>query len=76
MHWNLMNEKEFESIKLLKLNYRRGDQILGGKSTPDPRNEARSIEAIQLFCKIGFPTHPLKLSPLLNLREFQKTGEK
>ena len=28
MHWNLMNEKEFGSFKLLKLKYRRGDQII------------------------------------------------
>ena len=27
MHWNLMSDKEFESLKLLKLKYRRGDQI-------------------------------------------------
>ena len=28
MHWNLMNDDEFGSIKLLKLKYRRGDQII------------------------------------------------
>ena len=28
MHWNLMNAKEFGSFKLLKLKYRRGDQII------------------------------------------------
>ena len=28
MHWNLMNDKEFGSFKLLKLKYRRGDQII------------------------------------------------
>ena len=28
MHWNLMNDEEFGSIKLLKLKYRRGDQII------------------------------------------------
>ena len=28
MHWNLMNEEEFESKKLLKLKYRREDQII------------------------------------------------
>ena len=28
MHWNLMNDKEIVSIKLLKLKYRRGDQII------------------------------------------------
>ena len=27
MHWNLMSDGEFESLKLLKLKYRRGDQI-------------------------------------------------
>ena len=28
MDWNLMNDKEFGSIELLKLKYRRGDQII------------------------------------------------
>ena len=28
MHWNLMNDKEFGSIKLSKLKYRRGHQII------------------------------------------------
>ena len=28
MHWNLMNDDEFGSTKLLKLKYRRGDQII------------------------------------------------
>ena len=28
MHWNLMNDKEFGSFKLLKFKYRRGDQII------------------------------------------------
>ena len=28
MHWNLMNDKEFGSFKVLKLKYRRGDQII------------------------------------------------
>ena len=28
MHWNLMNDEEFGSVKLLKLKYRRGDQII------------------------------------------------
>ena len=28
MHWNLMNENEFGTINLLKLKYRRGDQII------------------------------------------------
>ena len=28
MHWNLMNNKEFGSLKLLKLKYRKGDQII------------------------------------------------
>ena len=28
MHWNLINGKEFESKKLLKLKYRMGDQII------------------------------------------------
>ena len=28
MHWNLMNDDGFGSIKLLKLKYRRGDEII------------------------------------------------
>ena len=28
MHWNLMNDDEFGSTKLLKLKYRRVDQII------------------------------------------------
>ena len=28
IHWNLINEEEFGSKKLLKLKYRRGDQII------------------------------------------------
>ena len=28
MHWNLMNDEEFGSIKFLKLKYRRVDQII------------------------------------------------
>ena len=28
MHWNIMNDKEIVSIKLLKLKYRRGDQVI------------------------------------------------
>ena len=28
MHWNLLNDEEFGSIKLLKLKYRKGDQII------------------------------------------------
>ena len=28
MHWNVINGDEFGSIKLLKLKYRRGDQII------------------------------------------------
>ena len=76
---NALKSNEWERIwvnKTFKIELQKGGPNIRGKSTPDPRNEARSIEAIQLFCKIGFPPHPLKLSPLLNLREFQKTGEK
>ena len=28
MHWNLMNDEEIGYLKLLKLKYRRGDQII------------------------------------------------
>ena len=28
MHWNLMNDEEFVSLKLLKLQPRRGDQMI------------------------------------------------
>ena len=78
-HGNLMNDKEFGSLKVLKLKYRRGDQIIQlffRSAWFLPRNEAPSIQAIQLFCKIGFPPHPWTLGLLLSLRQFQKTGEK
>ena len=78
-HGNLMNDKEFGSLKVLKLKYRRGDQIIQlffRSAWFLPRNQAPSIQAIQLFCKIGFPPHPWKLGPLVNLRQFQKSGEK
>ena len=51
---------EFVSFKFLKLKY----------------TTEGTKEAIQLFCRIGFPPHPRKLGPLLNLKQFQKTGEK
>ena len=76
---NLMNDKEFGSLKVLKLKYRRGDQIIQlffRSAWFLPRNQAPSIQAIQLFCKIGFPPHPWTLGLLLSLRQFQKTGEK
>ena len=78
-HGNLMNDKEFGSLKVLKLKYRRGDQIIllfFRSAWFLPRNQAPSIQAIQLFCKIVFPPQSWKLGPLLNVREFQKTGEK
>ena len=28
MHWNLLDDKEFRSLKVLKLKHRRGDQII------------------------------------------------
>ena len=28
MHWNLLDDEEFGRLKFLKLNYRRGDQII------------------------------------------------
>ena len=28
MHWNLLNDQEFGSLKFLKLKYRRGDQMI------------------------------------------------
>ena len=74
-----MNEEEFGSLKVLKSKHRRGDQIIEvffRSAWFLPRNQAPSIQAIQLFCKIGFPPHPWKFGSLLNLRKFQKTGEK
>ena len=76
-HGNLMNDKEFRSLKVLKLKYGRGDQIIQLFFRSGwflPRNQAPSIQAIQLFCKIGFPPHPRTLG--LSLRQFQKTGDK
>ena len=42
MHWNLMNDKEFQSFKLLKLKYRRGDQIIQLFCRTDFPQEIRS----------------------------------
>ena len=28
MHWNLINDKEFGSLKVLRLKYRSGDQVI------------------------------------------------
>ena len=28
MHWDLLNDEEFGSIKLLKLKYRKGDKLI------------------------------------------------
>ena len=79
-HGNLTNEEEFESLKVLKSKYRRGDQIIQlffRSAWFLPGNQAALIQTIQLFCKIGFPPHPWeKLGPPLNLREFQRTREK
>ena len=57
-----MNDEEFGSLKVLKYKYRRGHQIiqLFFKSAWFlPRNQAPSIQAIQLFCKIGFPPYQI-----------------
>ena len=78
-HGNLMNGEEFGSLKVLKLKYRRGDQIIQlffRSAWFSPRSQAPSIKAIQLFCKFSFPPHPWKLGPILSLRQFQKSGEK
>ena len=51
-----MNDKEFGYLKVLKLKYRRGEQVieLFFRSVWFlPRNQAPSIRTIQLFCKIG-----------------------
>ena len=72
-----MNDAEILYLKLLKLKYRRegpnNSAVL--QSWFLPRNQAPSIQVIQLFYKIGFPPHPWKLGTLFNLRKFQKTGE-
>ena len=41
-HWNLMNDKEFESFKLLKLKCRRSDQIIQLFYIIDSVKEVRS----------------------------------
>ena len=42
MHWNLMNDEQFGSFKLLKLKYRRGDQIIQPFCRTDSLQELRS----------------------------------
>ena len=78
-HGNLMNDEEFERLKVLKLKYGRGEQIIQlflRNAWILPINQVPSIQAIQLFCKIGFSPHPWKLGPILNLRQFKETEEK
>ena len=70
-----MNDKKFWSRKLLKLKYRRGDQIVHLFFIIGSSQEIKSPQLIEFFCKIGFPPDFWKLSNLFNLREFQKTGE-
>ena len=76
---NALKSNEWQRIrvnKIFKIELQKGGPNNRGKSTPDPRNQAPWIQAIQLFDKIGFPPHPCKLGPFLKLREFQKNGEK
>ena len=75
IHWNVMNDEEIGSRKLLKLKYRRGDQIVHLFCIIGSSQEIKPPQLIQLFCKIGFPPHLWKLGTVFNLREFQKTGE-
>ena len=73
-----MNDKEFGSIKLSKVKYRRGDQIIHLFFIIVYSQEIKPPQLIQLFRKIGFPPDQAdlwKLGTLFNLREFQKTGE-
>ena len=44
MHWNLLHDEEFGSLKFLKLKYRRGDQIIQPFCSigPPPPQEIRS----------------------------------
>ena len=36
MHWNLMNSKEFGSLKLLKLKYRKGGVVSNNSGVRSP----------------------------------------
>ena len=38
MHWNLMNDEEFSSLKISKLKYRRGDQIINSPKEIGPHS--------------------------------------
>ena len=70
-HGNLVNDEEYGSLKVLKVKYRRGDeiiQLLFRSAWFLPRNQAPSIQANQLFCKIGFQPHPWTMGLLLSLR--------
>ena len=42
MYWNLVNDDEFRPVKLLKLIYRKGDQIIQTFCKIDPPPEIRS----------------------------------
>ena len=62
-----MNDEEFWSFKVLKLKYRRVDQIIQvfvRSAWFVPRNQGPWIQAIALFCRIGFPPHRWKLGPI------------
>ena len=63
-HWNLMNDKEFESLKSLELKYRRGNQIIQSfcriGSAPEIRSPLFNLKKFQNTDKsIGesFRTH-------------------
>ena len=79
---NTWKSKEWGRICVLesfKIEIQKGgpkNSAVLQKCLVPPKKSSPSIQVIQLFCKIGFPPHPWKLGPLLNLREFQKTGEK
>ena len=48
MHWNLIKDDQFETIKFLKLKYRRGDQII---QTFCKIGSSKKLGAPSLICR-------------------------
>ena len=77
--WKSNKWRRIWVLESFKIEIQKGDQIIQlffRSAWFLPRNQAPSIQGIQLFYRIGFPHHPWKLGPILNLRQFQKTVEK
>ena len=64
-HGNLMNDKEFGSLKVLKLKYRRGDQInqLFFRSAWIPKKSSPLDSNNSVILQNWFPTSSLEIGP-------------